>query len=180
MTSPFEPGAIDQRSAAERAQAIAERIAHEWTVFAWTYWLGLLTLVILIGIPVLLVAIVYSCVLMYRFWDLVYRLDRRISPLQAVAFCFVPLWNIYWSFVAYRGLARRYNAYAERRRLPVEPIATGLITTYCVLAATAIIPYLGWALMVVALIIYFFVLRRLKNRALVLAPVVLEEEAQVG
>jgi hypothetical protein len=47
----------------------------------------------------------------YRGWSVIQGPDSRTSPTNAVAFLFIPVFNLYWAFVAIHGLARELNAY---------------------------------------------------------------------
>lgn len=73
----------------------------------------------LAGLAAMLVRVVFWCQLMHRWWSAIPRLERRTTPACAVGFCFIPLFNLYWVWVAYVGLASDLNsALAARGRSP--------------------------------------------------------------
>jgi hypothetical protein len=129
--------------------------------------LGWLFLALLIAAP----TIVVSCILLYRAWNQITDGEHRTSPGKAVGFCFIPLFNLYWYFVAYLGLAEDLNKYTAARRIPAKPISTGLAITYCVLLVveTALIiapglwSVLGFLLAIPATIIYLVLMYSITN-----------------
>lgn len=86
-----------------------------------------------------------GCLLMYAILSLIY-LSRawayiqelpvaRTTPGKAVWLLFLPLFNIYWLFVAYGGWPTDYNKYLDMAGADDVPRAKpGLAMTYCVLA----------------------------------------------
>ncbi|MEA5079778.1 MAG: DUF4339 domain-containing protein [Anaerolineaceae bacterium] len=54
---------------------------------------------------------VLECILLYQFWKLVQDGNARTTPGRAVGFLFIPLFNFYWMFIAYWGLAKELKRY---------------------------------------------------------------------
>ena len=76
-----------------------------------------------IGFPMLIAAIVLHFVLLYRFWSVIQDAapgEVRTTPGKAVGFMFIPLFNLYWVFQAYPGLATDMHHYAGRRGFHVS------------------------------------------------------------
>ncbi|MBA4383965.1 MAG: hypothetical protein C0410_04460 [Anaerolinea sp.] len=53
-------------------------------------------------------------ILVYKFWQVIQDGAAPTSPGKAVGFMFIPLFNIYWWFVAYWGLSKGQNSFIER------------------------------------------------------------------
>lgn len=64
-------------------------------------------------IPMLNSLVLYF-ILMYRFWQIIQDGFARTTPGKAVGFLFIPVFNFYWYFVAYLGLAKDQNKYITR------------------------------------------------------------------
>jgi hypothetical protein len=63
---------------------------------------------------------VLQCVLLYRFWSLIQDGSARTSPGYAVGFCFIPIFHLYWNYIAYVGLAQDMNLYCQQRNIPAR------------------------------------------------------------
>lgn len=73
-------------------------------------------LVFLIWIP-LVPAVLMICVFLYKMWSAIDDGHARTTPGKAVAYLFVPLFNLYWAFEVVPGFATDYNAYLERHAI---------------------------------------------------------------
>ncbi|MFO0864426.1 MAG: DUF4339 domain-containing protein [Gemmataceae bacterium] len=71
---------------------------------------------------------IFYLVFLYRCWEIVQEERTETTPGMAIGLLFVPLFNIFWSFIAIRGLAVKANEYAMRHRLraPRAPQTLGL------------------------------------------------------
>jgi len=72
-------------------------------------------------------AAVFGLMFVYKAWALIQDGSPRTSPGQAIGFLFIPLFNLYWMFVAYWGLAQDLNKYAQERGITARPAAEGMI-----------------------------------------------------
>ncbi len=75
----------------------------------------------------LAIAVVPGSVLLYRWWSTLPAGWRRTTPARAVGFCFIPMFNLYWFYVALHGLINDLNRYREAfaprmRRLSHKPL----------------------------------------------------------
>ncbi len=86
-------------------------------LFTW-FWISLIG--ILLGGIDLIAAGVLFFIILHKAWKLVQHEGIRASADQAVAWCFIPGWNYYWLFPAFRGLAREFNALFDKESLPHE------------------------------------------------------------
>jgi hypothetical protein len=109
----------------------------------------LYTLVGIIGLSFVLTVrggfgvVISFCILLYKLWKTVQDGRARTSAGQAVGFCFIPFYNLYWMFVALPGLADELNRCAQNRSLQVAPASKGLFMAYCIMVFAACIPFLG-------------------------------------
>jgi hypothetical protein len=95
------------------------------------------------SVAVIPAASVSLCVLLFKLWHQVQDGAARATPGKAMGLLFVPVFNLYWMFVAFPGLAAELNRCASRRALNVKPASRGLMVTYCVLCFVAAVPFLG-------------------------------------
>lgn len=87
------------------------------------------------SIWILVLALFYlykDCVYLYRSWAFLLPGSRRTTPGKAVFLCFVPVFRMYWHFVAIRGLSE--DTQSELQRLGRPAVANpALATIVCVL-----------------------------------------------
>lgn len=91
------------------------------------------------GITAIIFAWVYQLVSLSRCWYVLQPYGARTTPGRAVGFMFIPFFNFYWPFVAYKGLAEDANALADQNQLP-NRISRGLSLAVCIIL---LIPYLN-------------------------------------
>jgi len=72
-------------------------------------------------------------------WKAIQDGHARTTPGPAVGLLFVPLFNLYWVFPAYRGFAEDFNRFTRRHSINAPPLPTGLFTTYGALTICSII-----------------------------------------
>jgi hypothetical protein len=63
----------------------------------------------LLGLGAIIVAVVNWMMLHYRCWKLLPPTIAETTPGKAVGFYFIPLFNLYWCFVTFKGLATSAN-----------------------------------------------------------------------
>ena len=101
------------------------RVSQIKKLFTW-YWISLIGILLggigLISAAILFVVIVYKC------WKLVQHEGVRGTPDQMVSRCFIPGWNFYWYFPAFRGLAKEFNDKFDKENIPGERINLDLPT----------------------------------------------------
>jgi hypothetical protein len=85
-------------------------------LFTW-FWISLIAILIGIGLPV---AMVLFFIIIYKAWKLVQHEGVRGDADKMVANCFIPGWNFYWYFPAFRGLAKEFNALFDREGMAHE------------------------------------------------------------
>jgi len=83
-------------------------------LFMW-FWISLIG-ILLFGIGLIPAAILFF-ILVHKGWKAVQHEGIRATPDQAVAYCFIPGWNYYWMFPAFRGLAKEFNALFDKENI---------------------------------------------------------------
>ncbi len=74
-----------------------------------------------------------SLMILYRAWASIQDRHVRTTPERAVGFLFIPVFNLYWLFVAWKGFAEDYNAYVSRHATLAPLLPQGLFSAFCVL-----------------------------------------------
>lgn len=92
--------------------------------------------------------VVFASMDLYRFWTCVPEQFRVTTPGKAVGFTFIPFFNLYWFFVAFRGLSECTNRALSSRGLPTTA-PVGLAT------ALAIILIVSFAGLLIHPMLYF-------------------------
>lgn len=107
-------------------------------LFTW-FWISLIG-ILLGGIGIIPAAILFT-ILIHKAWTAVQREGIRATADQAVAYCFIPGWNFYWYFPAFRGLAKELNAKVDAMGLPVQKINLDLVTWMIICAYGSVITF---------------------------------------
>lgn len=104
-------------------------------LFMW-FWISLIGILIF-GLG-LIPAVVLFFILIHKAWKAVQRDGIRATPDQAVAYCMIPGWNLYWMFPAFRGLAVELNSLFDKENLTLPRINLDLVTwmLICLYAST--------------------------------------------
>lgn len=90
-------------------------------------------------------------ILLYKEWSLIQDGQARTSPGQAIGFLFIPFFNLYWMFVAHRGLAEDLNNYARQRGIQAREVSVGFVTAALVLCLVPCLPGVGLLMMLLAM-----------------------------
>jgi|GEM_PF-3359113 len=98
---------------------------------------GMGSLITLTGEIFLIYASIYWLIALYRAWHVIPDAYARTTPGKAVGFLFIPLFNIYWIFVAIMGLADDARDFLNRAGVMEEKIGTGLSTAYPIMFIVA-------------------------------------------
>ena len=69
----------------------------------------------LVGLMAMVLSVTLWCKALYRIWFVLeqHRAAGGTSPVMAVGFLFIPVFQVWWHFVAVAGLPGRYNAWAD-------------------------------------------------------------------
>ena len=63
---------------------------------------------------------IWEYVLLYRLWKVLPKAIARTTPFMAIVGLFIPVFRIYWIFVAYYGLAKDMNKALQKRGIKHE------------------------------------------------------------
>lgn len=93
-----------------------------------------------VWVVILTLAYTAQLPLLYLWWATLPAGWRRTTPARAIAFCFIPFFNIYWLFMVYYGLAEDLNRYARAHLAGVPRAIPSLVIVFWVsfVAAAAI------------------------------------------
>jgi hypothetical protein len=91
------------------------------------------------AVPAYIVAIVVYYMLVYKMWSVIQRgpIRPQTTPGMAVGLCFVPIFNLYWNFVAIHGWTKDYNRYVRRAELRAPQMPEGLALAMCIMPVVA-------------------------------------------
>jgi predicted Zn finger-like uncharacterized protein len=129
-------------------------------LFTFPFWGGLIAImaggiiqgvgsdaggiVVLAGLAGIVFGLIYHLIALYRCWYIIPSSIARTTPGKAVGLLFVPFFNLYWIFVAVRGLAVDANEFMDRTVVSEKRISEGLSITYCILAIMSIIIFFAF------------------------------------
>lgn len=101
-------------------------------------------LLALVGVPFSIAAAILWYMLLYKAWRQIQDGHAQTGPGKAVGFLFIPLFSLYWFFIAVYGLADDLHKYADRWGIEIRRPSKGLGMTVCVLyIVTSFLPYLN-------------------------------------
>jgi hypothetical protein len=120
------------------------------------------TVLIYLGAIPMTVSLIPFFMLIHKAWELVQHEGIRATPDQAVAYCFIPGWNYYWFFPAFRGLAREINKVLESEHISAEPVSIDLALWFVImiLATPLIIPVIP------LIVLWYLYTSKIKNAAI--------------
>ncbi len=164
-----------------------EKVRTDFTVLAVTWWISMplsltglfLPILGIIWVPLIIVATVYWCILLYRHWLLLQGHGARTTPGKAVGFGFIPIFFFYWWFYSYAGLATDNNRYLTECGLKPR-MSFNLAVYYCVVGVLSmtigLIPFIGTILTVPMMIVGFMLATQQRDCILAM----LEHRAQAA
>ena len=88
--------------------------------------------------PLLIGAIAFW-VLIYKAWAAIQDGHARTTPGKALGFLFIPIFNIYWLFVALGSWGKEFNSFAGRRGVVGFRASEGLFVAHCVFSIIAVL-----------------------------------------
>ena len=111
-------------------------------LFTWT-WITLVASLVTFGIS-LIATVVLFLVIVYKSWQLVQDGNARTTPDQAVAFSFIPAFQFWWWFVAFRDLAKELNRVMIKEQINGERVNEDIALWFviCLVASPLVFPLL--------------------------------------
>jgi len=119
--------------------------------------IGVIGLGVLATIP----GTIAQFILLYQFWHLIQDGKARTTPGKAVGFMFIPLFNFYWFFVAFWGLAKDMNAYIRNHGISAGRVNEAAALATCVLFLCSKMPFVAGAMIALG----FLSMAEMKNCA---------------
>lgn len=112
-------------------------------LFTWM-WISLAASLITFGIS-LLATVTLFMIIVYKSWELVQHGHARTTPDQAVAFSFIPGFQFWWWFIAFKSLAKDLNRVMANEHIPGKPVSEDLALWFVIslLAAPLVFPLIA-------------------------------------
>jgi len=126
-----------------------------------TAWMAVSIAVLTAGGILTVTGIVFCCLLLYKAWKAIQNGRARTTPGKAVGFLFIPLFNLYWNFIAYWGFARDYNSYLQHKSMNSPKLAEGLFLCYPILALCIMLPLAGYLSGLAAMAVFAIISSRM-------------------
>jgi serine/threonine protein kinase len=99
--------------------------------------------------PQLLTLVILFALMMFVFgqmWKSIQDGHARTTPENAIAYCFIPVFNLYWAFPVLWGFAKDYNSFLDRHSREEERLNENifLISSVTYVSGWALIPFGGF------------------------------------
>lgn len=121
----------------------------------------------LFGCIFLLVAIICMFVLLYQLWKQIPASIASTTPGKAVGLLFLPIFNLYWIYIAFRMLSVDMNKALQLRGI-LHRVSEGRGMSLCVLCWACLIPGVALLVMLPAMIVMIFFFKSVKDGAIIL------------
>lgn len=112
---------------------------------------------LLLGCILIIYASAIYLMLLYKSWQQIQDIHPRTTPGKAIGFLLIPLFFLYWIFVAYWGFARDYNNYIQRMELNIPRLNEDLFLAFCIIRVCTVIPYLGILAVIAAGVLWIII-----------------------
>lgn len=109
------------------------------------------------GMAFFIISAIFGYVLLYKAWQAIQDGQPRTTPGKAVGFLFIPLYNLYWIFVAYWGWAKDCNAYISSKGLSLTPLPEKLYLAFPIIMLCSGIPYLGSVTALATIVVFIII-----------------------
>ncbi|MCS6850323.1 MAG: hypothetical protein NZ700_04020, partial [Gemmataceae bacterium] len=106
---------------------------------------AILVLCVIVAIFAVVGQIFAFWVMVYKLWAVVQDGAARTTPGKALGFLFIPLFNLYWMFVALPGAASELNRCLRSQGLDIKPAKRGWMILWCLLILLGLVPGVGLA-----------------------------------
>ncbi|MEZ6212259.1 MAG: hypothetical protein R3B46_13595 [Phycisphaerales bacterium] len=142
-----------------------------FNTFYWLYLgLGIAAIplyFVCVGPFVLIAAVVFWAMLLFKSWNQIQDGHQETTPGQAVGFMFIPLFNLYWQFIAILKLTRNLNAYGRRYDIAFPEVNEGMAKVACILSCIPIVNAVG-------MIMHLIVMHQVRGASMAIAQARLE------
>ncbi len=100
--------------------------------------IGLLVVSSLMYLQFVIVQTIYTFKMLSRMWGSIQDGVTPITVGKAIGFLFIPVFSIYWIFVAWGSFPKHYNNYIDRHKLNVPHLSSGVYIAMPILMLTGI------------------------------------------
>lgn len=114
-----------------------------------------------VAIFLLLYPTIIKFILWYKAWESIQDGSARATPIQAVAFLFIPFFNLYWMFQFSWGFSKDYNKYIQRHGINSPMLPEGLFLAGNILALTTWLPFIGVLTLIICYVINVVIVSKL-------------------
>lgn len=114
---------------------------------------------------IFLAGTLFGYLIIFQCWKAINSKSSPTTPSKAVGFLFIPVFSLYWQFVAIYGLAKEMNRHAKRRRIDEGRVNEALALSYCIVTCTYIIPVLNSLTVIAGFILWIILLNSLRKSA---------------
>jgi hypothetical protein len=112
----------------------------------------------------LVCSVAIELALFYRMWAAIQDNQTSISPAKAVAFLFIPVFNIYWALCMLTGFTEDYNSFIHRRLIKAKDLSFVLFLIYAFM-------FISVAMVVTTPMVCVFAFTGLISRAFIGYPI---------
>lgn len=149
-----------------------------FNTFYWL-WLGLAIagaplVLILIGYFMIIASVVFWAMFVFKSWNQIQDGYQRTTSGMAIGFMFIPLFNLYWRFIAAWELTKNLNAYGERYGIQFPRVNEKLSLAACIVWCCAVIPLVNLLALPVAGILALVVGNQIRVASMTIAQARLE------
>ena len=105
-----------------------------WLKLWITCWLVGIPLLFVFGIGLipLMIGVLFNLLILHSLWSLIPSDEAPATPLVTVFLLFIPLFNIYWFFVAYHTLAQKLNKELKKKNISDKNINEDISLICCI------------------------------------------------
>lgn len=118
---------------------------------------------LLLGFLMIAAALGIHYVFTYKVWTTVSSFSKRANPFTSIAFQWIPVYNFYWYFQIYQGMAEDFNHYTAQNQKNIPAVNTGLATSVSVLMCAMAIPIVNIVAAIPFVIIYALYMNNIGN-----------------
>lgn len=149
-----------------------------FNTFYWL-WLGLgiggaVLAIVIVGYFLIIASVVFWAMFVFKAWNQIQDGHQRTSSGMAIGFMFIPLFNLYWRFIAAWHLTKDLNAYGRRWGISFPRVNEGLSLAACIVWCCTVIPLVNLLALPAAGIMALIVGHQVRTASMAIAQARLE------
>ena len=83
-------------------------------------------------LPFVIINLLCGGYILHKLWRLIPAKEAKTTPGKMVGFLFIPIFNLYWNFIAIYGLAQALNSQTRRHEIKNKKVSKGLCLIFCI------------------------------------------------